>query len=1086
MDPVTNFLIAPIAKKVTDRLLNAAGLRLQRLFADPERVAALERCSEAGILAMVRTAPGVEEAERAHLNDVLRHFFTCEEIADHLGRALTPLLQGHPLDLAEMEALLVEAGFDPETLPGFNCESSFTAFAGGFAAAVLEQPSLREELKTHLLFTQLELQREIRDFLQQLVRFLTGTRPGSAAVAAGEITAEDVAGNRIFFPAPVLRLAPARSGDWEAHYLRTLIQHCDALDLSPIDETHPRGLRDGEAGIRLSDVFTTLHLEGIRRRASESAAEAIARRGPDPSRQGRGEEELRPVAAVEAAGSVPRLVVLGRPGGGKSTLVNHLVVQLAKRRHGMTVDSETLPGWPADESPLPVRILLRRFASWLPEDAKPDPGLVWDYLEYQLERDGCRDDSFDGLYRVLTREGGVIFFDGLDEVHEDDARRKRSLLCAAIERFAEPLPDSRVIVTCREYAYRRDDAWRLPDAVFPEVALAPFDLDQVRAFTRTWYRVVGPSKGWDAERCESEAAQLARAVADWEHLRALAESPLLLTLMTQIHGCDGYLPHDRADLYQRTVNLLLAHWENRIVRDLWGGSTVDCERVQQLNLNIKVLRSALEKVAFVAHERQERESSRSETAADIPGDELLHALEEHLGSLDRAREVIVYIEQRAGLLHAVGQRTYRFPHRTFQEYLAARHLLKQAEYPIMLRERVHRDLPWWWEVFLLAAGSARETPRVIADLVDELVPRPPGDGPVTPDSAEEARLAAQALDKTRFREGVGKDGAPGGGRFGATLERIQDWLLAAIAATESLDAAARARCGRSLAALGDPRQGVTTVEGMELCLVPAGPFHMGSAEDEDEGPPHLNEHLDYDFWIARYPVTVAQFRQYVAASGEEPGDDYALWGDTAPVVQVSWHEARGFCRWLTAWLTSNGSLPAGWEARLPLEAEWEKASRGGLQIPKAPVIRPVVNAFGVAVPRPVPLIPNPDPVRAYPWEGSLDGNLCNLWPSDVRSVSVVGCFPNGRSVYGCEEMSGNVVEWTGNQYHNASGQFTYPYMPTDGRENPDSHAAEWILRGGSFINEGRSARCSARSRYQPPQPRSADIGFRLVFSPSAL
>ncbi|MCP4659521.1 MAG: SUMF1/EgtB/PvdO family nonheme iron enzyme [bacterium] len=1087
MDPVP-FLIAPLTKKVTDALLAAAGRRLRRVFEDPERTAALERSSEAGILAMVQAAPAASEDERAHFHDVVKEFFTCEEIAEDLAKALAPLLGGQPLDLAEMEELFVAAGFDPETLPGFDVRPSFTAFAGGFAAAVLEQPVLREELNTHVLLSQLELQTEMRDLLREIAAFVTEARPGSAVVSAGEITAETIAGTRIFLHAPALQLPPAPVEDWEPLYLRTLIHQCDALDLTPIDEAHPSGLGAGERGtVRLSDVFTTLYLAGVRRRPSESVAEAFAHPSPERPLRGEDDDKLQPITAVEAAAAVPRLVVLGRPGGGKSTLVNHLVVQLAKRRHGMAVDPGVLPGWREDASPLPVRILLRRFAGWLPATAVPDAGLVWDYLEHQLERVGCRD-AFAGLHRTLTREGGAVFFDGLDEVHEDDARRKRSLICGAIERFAEPLDQCRVVVTCREYAYRRDDdAWCLPKAAgaageskgedgFTEVTLAPFNLEQVRAFTRTWYRMLGRSKGWDEERCDDEAGHLAAAVAGWPHLRDLAESPLLLTLMAQIHGRDGYLPRDRADLYERTVNLLLAHWENRLVRDLRGGAAgVEHDQVLRLDLKIGLLRSALEKVAFEAHERQEQEGSRDEGAADIPGGELLDALDEQLGSLDRARQVIAYVQQRAGLLQAVDQRTYRFPHRTFQEYLAARYLLKQAEYDGMLRERVRRDLPWWREVFLLAAGSSRETPRVVSDLVDELVPRPPQDR-VTSEQAEEARLAAQALDETGFAGRIAKEDRRG--RFAATLERIRDWLLAGVKAIASLDPLIRARCGSSLADVGDPRPEATTVEGMELCLVPGGPFWMGSDDRTAERPQHLNEHLDYDFWIARYPVTVAQFSRYLDANCRKPGDARALTGpDNAPVVCVSWHEARDFCRWLAASLSEEAALPAGWDIRLPSEAEWEKAARGGLEIPSAPVVRKVTESSTAAFSGSISLVPNPEPKRIYPWLGGFEVSRCNVWESGIHTVSTVGCFFNGRSVYGCEEMSGNILEWTRSQHR------SYPYDSGDGREKPDKSVI-WVLRGGAFNDLEGSVRCAVRLRLIPGS-RYGGVGFRVVFSSSS-
>ncbi|MCP3957512.1 MAG: SUMF1/EgtB/PvdO family nonheme iron enzyme [bacterium] len=1074
----TELLIGQLTKRATGSLIDASGRRFRRVFEDPERAQALERCSEAGIVALLQAVETGDEAELAHLGDVMREFFTSDEISPDLGRALAPLLRGHGLDLEELQELFEEAGYEAETLPGFDFDNAFNAFAGGFAAAALEQVLLRDEIQTHVLLSQLQLQKEMVELLRQLAGFLAGSRPGTVSVAAEQITAESLGGTQMVFAAPAPRTSAL--GDWESHYLRTLVSQCDPLDLSPIDETHPQGSRPGEeGGVRLSDVFTSLLLEGIQRQPEESVVDALAGRweAGDRDRVDGEDREPQPITALEATAALPQLVVLGRPGGGKSTLVNHLTTQLAKRRLGLgDGDEDKLPGWPPEASPLPVRIILRHFASWLPEDAAADAGLVWDYLRHRLERDGCHA-AFDALHALLTSEGGVVFFDGLDEVHEDDARRHRSLIRDAIREFSRPLEQCRVVVTCREYAYRADDAWRLPHEDFPAVSLAPFGDEQIRAFTATWYQVIGPAKGWDTERRQREAQQLAQAVTNWPHLRVLGESPLLLTLMAQIHGRDGYLPRDRADLYERTVNLLLAHWENRLVRDLRAGSTVEPDRVLRLDLRIDVLRSALEKVAFDAHERQERESERGESAADVPEDDLLHALDEHLGSLDRARQVVTYLQQRAGLLQAVDGRTYRFPHRTFQEYLAARHLLKQPEYDEMLRDRVRRDLAWWREVFLLAAGASRETPRLISDLVDQLIPVPPGESTVSPELAERARLAAQALEETRFVDRVEKERASGPGRFTAAFQRIQQWLHQALRPDGSLKPAQRAACGRSLAGLGDPRRHVTTLEDMQLCLVPAGSFWMGSEKGrESEKPLHLVEHLDHDYWIARYPVTVAQFERYVAASGNQPeGPDALRDAANTPVAWVSWHEAREFCSWLTEDWHRRGLLPSSWQIRLPSEAEWEKAARGGLQIPRRPEILPAGEALASGSASGVALIENLATQREYPWEGGFDQNRCNTWQSLINRRSAVGCFPAGASPYGCEELSGNVWEWTRSQ------RKAYPYDRADGRESAEG-ASRFLLRGGSFGFGGDFVRCSARY-VGVPANRYDFVGFRLVFSP---
>jgi hypothetical protein len=127
-------------------------------------------------------------------------------------------------------------------------------------------------------------------------------------------------------------------------------------------------------------------------------------------------------------------------------------------------------------------------------------------------------------------------------VRETDEEMRRSLITEAVSEFAAPLRECRVLVTCREYAYKRGDAWHLPEADFLVVELDLFKEEQIAHFTQAWYRVVGPQKGWDEEKCQAEARTLRQAIQDWPHLQELAQYPLLLTLMAQVHGRDGFYP----------------------------------------------------------------------------------------------------------------------------------------------------------------------------------------------------------------------------------------------------------------------------------------------------------------------------------------------------------------------------------------------------------------------------------------------------------------------------------------------------------------------------------------------------------------
>jgi len=274
----------------------------------------------------------------------------------------------------------------------------------------------------------------------------------------------------------------------------------------------------------------------------------------------------------------------------------------------------------------------------------------------------------------------------------------------------------------------------------------------------------------------------------------------------------------------------------------------------------------------------------------------------------------------------------------------------------------------------------------------------------------------------------------------------------------------------ALAALGDPRFDpqrcyLPADDGLGFVRVPADPeFVIGTrqaaaqrvakiinAEVPDD---EINEVLTPtpEFYIARYPVTVAQFKAFVEATRFEVGDDRALRDpDHRPVRWVSWHEALAYCDWLNDGLAHSpafeGSEMArrvregGWRVALPSELEWEKAARGGLR----------------------------DAV--FPWGDKIDPNRANYEETRIGDTSTVGCFPaNG---YGLYDMIGNVWEWTRSHYS------VYPYCAEDGRENLAAGDAVFrVLRGGSWFAPRVFARCAYRY-WGHPDLRGL-FGFRVV------
>jgi formylglycine-generating enzyme required for sulfatase activity len=237
-----------------------------------------------------------------------------------------------------------------------------------------------------------------------------------------------------------------------------------------------------------------------------------------------------------------------------------------------------------------------------------------------------------------------------------------------------------------------------------------------------------------------------------------------------------------------------------------------------------------------------------------------------------------------------------------------------------------------------------------------------------------------------------------------------------------------------------------------MVWVPPGPFLMGSDNDDDpqaydsELPQHEVRLPGY--WIGRYPVTVAQYRDFVEKSGRDVDERSLKDPDDHPVCYVNWRDALAYCRWLN----ERTGLPV----TLPSEAEWEKAARG-------------------------------TDGRIYPW-GDEDptAELCNF-DRNVDDTTPVGNYsPEGDSPYECADMAGNVWEWTRSLWGEdwQEPDFDYPYDSEDGREDLEAgDDVRRVVRGGSFGLTEYLVRCAYRNGLNLPLNRSWNRGFRVVVSP---
>ncbi|TAH51046.1 MAG: hypothetical protein EYC68_12525 [Chloroflexota bacterium] len=248
-----------------------------------------------------------------------------------------------------------------------------------------------------------------------------------------------------------------------------------------------------------------------------------------------------------------------------------------------------------------------------------------------------------------------------------------------------------------------------------------------------------------------------------------------------------------------------------------------------------------------------------------------------------------------------------------------------------------------------------------------------------------------------------------------------------------------------------PRLSITLVRGVlraqiavgtyvDFVRVPAGKCWIGSDPAADENfqkdeLPQREIELG-EFWIAKFPLTVAQYTAFTNATNRLTPFDFPQKSEY-PITSVSWYDALVFCRW--------ASDNTGKEWRLPTEAEWEKAARG-------------------------------TDGRIYPWGNKFDAARLNSAEGKHSGTTAVDEFSSGLSPYGAWDMVGNVWEWT-NDWYKAD---YYPRASEKNPQGPDTGSYK-ALRGGAWFSDQFHVRVADRTHINP-ENRYDYVGFRPVLA----
>ncbi|KAJ4254490.1 hypothetical protein NW762_010089 [Fusarium torreyae] len=261
----------------------------------------------------------------------------------------------------------------------------------------------------------------------------------------------------------------------------------------------------------------------------------------------------------------------------------------------------------------------------------------------------------------------------------------------------------------------------------------------------------------------------------------------------------------------------------------------------------------------------------------------------------------------------------------------------------------------------------------------------------------------------------------------------------------------RVAAGRYLSLFGDPRDLVRLVE------IPEGTSVFGSSNHPNSGPLH-ELHLG-PFKIGAFPVVNRDYGDFVKQTGRTwlSQDGYDPYLQNTPATDLTWHDARAYCQWLTQKWRETGKIKPSETVQLPSEPQWERASRGDQRESQAGQ-------------------------NIYPWGTNFATGLSNCEELALNNKCAVGLFPQSCSPFGCYDMTGQVWEWCTTLWgvDMATPTFEYPWQNSDGREDVVADdTIRRVLRGGCFSSGQAKATCTYRGSLEPTGFWRGN-GFRIV------
>ncbi|MHC5735118.1 NACHT domain-containing protein [Nostoc sp.] len=462
----------------------------------------------------------------------------------------------------------------------------------------------------------------------------------------------------------------------------TLVQQVRSQRFDKIqDQCGILQLLDISRPVAIDDIYIDVNI--LQEIASLQWLEITDLQNLDPKefdRFGLGEADQNHIPGIHAVETYSKLRVLGKPGVGKTTFLQYLAIQCNQSAFAA--------------NQIPVFITLRNFAE---ESKVTNEFSLLKYIRQEFLTSGISDPS---VIETLLNEGRVLLLlDGMDEV----LKQQSNAVLSEIRRFSEKYHKNRLVSTCRTAAQK------LRLRGFTDVEIAPFTLEQIRAFAQKWFVAFTKTNTEDGQAQSVDFIEKLELAENWQ-FRQLVVTPLFLHLACWVfHGQEKF-PAKRTDFYKEGLDLLLGKWDEArgIERDdVYRGFLLP----QKLKLLSQIAAATFEQGHYFFEQRvvEQYIGDYIQNLTNVPIDAESLQIE--------SEAALKSMEAQHGLLAERARGIFSFSYLAFQEYFTARKIV--ASYNLQALEQALEGLvshitdPHWREIFLLTATMLRSADSLV-------------------------------------------------------------------------------------------------------------------------------------------------------------------------------------------------------------------------------------------------------------------------------------------------------------------------------------------------------------------------------------